>query len=64
VLNVPRARKSFWPHLKDLLGDVGQMETRFGPFGDSVNLDVRLVPGLRRTWNMLRNHFGRTRWNS
>jgi hypothetical protein len=33
----------------DLLGDVGQMEAHFGPFGDSVNLDARLVHGLRRT---------------
>jgi hypothetical protein len=31
----------------DLLGGVGQMEVRFGPFGHSVNLDARLVHGLR-----------------
>jgi hypothetical protein len=48
----------------DLLGDVGQMEAHFGLFGDSVNLDARLVHGLCRTWNKLRNHFGCTRWNS
>jgi hypothetical protein len=24
----------------DLLGGVGQMEARFGPFGDSINLDA------------------------
>jgi hypothetical protein len=24
----------------ELLGDVGEMEARFGPFGDSVNLDA------------------------
>jgi hypothetical protein len=41
VSNVPRARKSFWPHLIDLLGDVGQMEARFGLFRDSVNRHVR-----------------------
>jgi hypothetical protein len=38
-MNVPWAMKSFWPHPMDLLGGVGQMEARFGPFGDSVNLD-------------------------
>jgi hypothetical protein len=25
----------------ELLGDVGQVEARFGPLGDSVNLDPR-----------------------
>jgi hypothetical protein len=25
----------------DLLGNVGQTEARFGPFGDSVNLDAK-----------------------
>jgi hypothetical protein len=24
----------------ELLGDVGEMEAQFGPFGDSVNLDA------------------------
>jgi hypothetical protein len=41
VSNVPKAQKSFWTHLTVLLGDVGQVEARFGPFGDSVNLDAR-----------------------
>jgi hypothetical protein len=31
----------------ELLGDVGQMEARFGLFRDSVNLNARLVHGLR-----------------
>jgi hypothetical protein len=31
-----------------LLGDIGQVETRFGLFGDSVNLGARSVCGLRR----------------
>jgi hypothetical protein len=48
----------------DFLGDVGQIEARFGPFGDSVNLHTRLVHGLHRTCNRLGNHFGHTRWNS
>jgi hypothetical protein len=30
-----------------LLGDEAQLEARFGPFGDSANLDARLVHGLR-----------------
>jgi hypothetical protein len=29
----------------DLLGDVGQMETHFGLFGDSVNQHARQVHG-------------------
>jgi hypothetical protein len=44
-----------------LLRDVGQVETRFGPFGDSVNLDGRYVHGLRRMNHMHGNHFGHTR---
>ena len=30
-----------------LLGDVGEVEARFSPLGDSVNLDARLVNSLR-----------------
>ena len=30
-----------------LLGDEAQLEARFGSFGDSANLDTRLVHGLR-----------------
>jgi hypothetical protein len=51
-------------HWMVLLGDEPQMEARFGPFGYSANLDSRLVHGLHRTYRKLRNHFGRTRWNS
>jgi hypothetical protein len=47
-----------------LLGDVGQVEARFGPFGDSATLDARLVYGLHQTYNRLRNSIGGTRWNS
>ena len=46
------------------LGDEAQVEARFGPYGDSANLDARLVHGLRRTYHRLRNHFGHIRWNS
>jgi hypothetical protein len=31
-----------------LLGDEAQVDARFGLFGDSANLDARLVHGLRR----------------
>jgi hypothetical protein len=47
-----------------LLGDKAQLEARFGLFGDSANLDVRLVHGLRREFHRLEIFFGRTRWNS
>ena len=45
-------------------GDEAQLKDHFGPFGDSGNIDARWVHGLRRTYHTLRNHFGRTRWNS
>jgi hypothetical protein len=41
VLNVPRVWKSFLAHLMVLLGDIGQVEPCFGPFGDSVILSAR-----------------------
>jgi class 3 adenylate cyclase len=41
-----------------LLGDVGQVEACFGPFGDSVNLDARQVHGLHRMYHGPVNHFG------
>ena len=30
-----------WTHLVVPLGDEAQVEARFGPFGDSANLDAR-----------------------
>jgi hypothetical protein len=47
-----------------LLVDEAQVEARFGPFGDSANLEARLVHGLRRMYHRLGKHFGHTRWNS
>jgi hypothetical protein len=47
-----------------LLGDEAQMEARFGPFGDSANLDARWVHSLHRMYHRLENCFGCTRWNS
>jgi hypothetical protein len=54
------ARNSFWVYPMELLGNMVQMEARFGPFGDCVNLDGRLVHDLRQTYNMPRNQFGHT----
>jgi hypothetical protein len=42
-----------------LLGNVGQVEDRFSPFGDSVNLGARLVYGLRGMYHGHGKHFGR-----
>jgi hypothetical protein len=39
--NVPQARKSFWMHTMELLGDVVNVESYFIPFGDTNNLDAR-----------------------
>ena len=47
ALDVPLGQKSFWTQRMVPHGDVAQVEARFGPFGDSVNLDARLVHGLR-----------------
>jgi hypothetical protein len=44
-----RLRNPFWTHPVVLLGDDARVEARFDPFGDSANLDGRLVHGLRRT---------------
>ena len=33
-----------------LLGDVGHVESCFGPFGDSVRVRARLVHGLCQTY--------------
>jgi hypothetical protein len=39
--NVPWAWKLFWAYPMELLGNVGQMKARFGPFGLCVILDTR-----------------------
>jgi hypothetical protein len=33
----------------ELLGDVGHVESRFGPFGDAISVGARLVHGLHET---------------
>ena len=35
------AQKLFWMHQMVLLGVEAQVEARFGPFGDTTNLDSR-----------------------
>jgi hypothetical protein len=47
-----------------LVSDMGRVESRFNPFGDSVSVSARQVHDLHRTYHRHRNHFGRTRWNS
>jgi hypothetical protein len=38
ALNIPQAQKSFWTHPIEQLGDVGHVESQFGPFRDSVSV--------------------------
>ena len=38
---VPLARKSFWTVALELLGDVVQVESCFGPFRDGVSVGAR-----------------------
>ena len=48
--NIPLDQKSFWMHLIELLGDVGHVESRFFPFGDSVSVgEDRCMVCARRT---------------
>jgi hypothetical protein len=39
--SVLEARISFWMHRMELLVDMVYVESRFGPFGDSVNVSAR-----------------------
>jgi hypothetical protein len=48
-VNVPQARKSFWTDPIEHLGDVGHVESHFGPFGDIVSIGACYVQGLRQT---------------
>ena len=47
-----------------LQGEEAQVKAQFGLFGDSANLDERLVYSLHGTYHILINQFGRTRQNS
>jgi hypothetical protein len=46
VPNIPQAQKSFWAHPIELLGDVGHVESRFGPFGDSVKICAQFAQNV------------------
>ena len=51
--NIETAWKSFWAQPKVLLRDVGQVETRFDPFGDSFNTNQdRCTVCVERTIGM------------
>jgi hypothetical protein len=39
--NVTQAQKLFWMHPMELLGDVGHLDSHFGPFGDIVSVNAR-----------------------
>jgi hypothetical protein len=39
--NVPLAENFFLTHPMELLCNVGHLESRFGPFGDSVSVGAR-----------------------
>jgi hypothetical protein len=52
--------KPYWTHLLVLLGEGSQVDTRFGLFGDSANLDARYLHGLHGTYQMHANQSGRT----
>ena len=56
--------ENIWTHPMELLGDVGHVESGFGPFGDGVSIGARKVHDLRQTYHRHRNHFGRTLWDS
>jgi hypothetical protein len=43
-----------------LHADEAQVEAQFSLFGDSANLDARLVHDLRRMYHRLINHFACT----
>jgi hypothetical protein len=43
VPNVPQAQKSIWTHPMEVQGDVGHVESHFGPFGDSACVGSRYV---------------------
>jgi hypothetical protein len=51
-------------HPRELLEDVGHVESHFFPFRDSVSVGARQMHSLRQMYHQLRNHFGRTRWYS
>jgi hypothetical protein len=53
-----------WDAPDGFVSDMGRVESRFSPFGDSVSVSARQVHGVHRTYHRHRNRFGRTRWYS
>jgi hypothetical protein len=53
-----------WDAPDVLVSDLGRVEFRFSPFGDSASVSARQVHGLHQTYHGHRNRFGRTRWDS
>jgi hypothetical protein len=53
-----------WDAPNVLVSDLGRVEFRFSPFGDSASVSARQVHGLHQTYHRHRNRFGRTRWDS
>jgi hypothetical protein len=47
--------KIFLTHPIELLGDMGRLESRFGPFGDGVSFVARYVHGLRQMYHGVKN---------
>jgi hypothetical protein len=41
ALNIPHAQKSFWTHPIEHLGDLGHVESHFGPFRESLSIGER-----------------------
>jgi hypothetical protein len=41
VPSMPEAKKSFWIHTMELLGDVGHLDSPFGLLGDIVSVSER-----------------------
>jgi hypothetical protein len=41
ALNVPQAQNSLWTHPIENLGDLGHVESHFGPFGERHSIRAR-----------------------
>jgi hypothetical protein len=48
----------------ELLGNVGNVESHFGPFGASVSVCGKIGARFPPKYHRLRNHFGYSRWYS
>ena len=53
MLNLPYAWKSFWTQQIELLGDVGHVDSHFGPFGDSFSATARKVHGTPQSLEII-----------